>query len=90
MGVCRLPIEVEVHLWLVHAVEVLTVRERDQPAVAKSLGLIRGQLRGRAAGREQQADAGCECQACDRGLNTGPRRSSMWQMNHVDAPCLVV
>lgn len=36
-------VEVQIHRRLVGAVEVLQVSECDQPAVAKAIGLIRGQ-----------------------------------------------
>jgi hypothetical protein len=38
-------VQVEIQSWLIHAVEILKIGERDESAVAKSNGLIRSQLR---------------------------------------------
>jgi hypothetical protein len=45
-------VEIQVQRGLVHAVEILLVREGDQPAVAEAIGLVCRQLRRSAAGQE--------------------------------------
>jgi hypothetical protein len=59
IGRRRSVIEIEVHVRLIHTIEILQVGERDQPIVAKAIRLVGGKLcpgwvryQGEAANRE--------------------------------------
>src|SRR6185437_9418879 len=66
-------VEVEVQQRLIDAVEVLQVGEPDQSAVAKSIGLVRGQLAPGVASQKRQRDAdGCAEAAVDHRATSRP------------------
>src|SRR5215471_361831 len=49
IGLSKFLIEIQVHGWLVDAVEVLQICERDQPVVAEGMGLVGSQVLSRRA-----------------------------------------
>jgi len=62
-------VEIEIQSWLIDTIEVLQVREGHQPAVAKTVGLIRGELRERTAGDECRRRVNGERQMTEPSLH---------------------
>jgi len=70
IGLSQDAIEIQVHGWLVDAIKVLQVSERDQAVVAKAIGLIVSELCGCADCRKRHAYASCESQSKAGKLGT--------------------